>query len=186
MSFQIRDRVRELRRVKASDLRPNPRNWRSHPAAQLDALKGVLAEVGYAGAALARELPDGSLELIDVHARAEISGDAELPVLVLDVTDEEAKKILATFDPLGSLADTETEKLELLLSEVEFDNDAVNEMLSNLLGGTDDSNAGGDEAGPTEIKEQFQILVTCKSEAEQAALLERFAVEGLECRSLIS
>ena len=29
--MQIRDRVKELRRVKAGQLRPNPKNWRTHP-----------------------------------------------------------------------------------------------------------------------------------------------------------
>ena len=65
--MQIRDRVKELRRVKAGLLRPNPKNWRTHPQAQQDALRGVLAEIGYAGALLARELPDGTLELLDGH-----------------------------------------------------------------------------------------------------------------------
>ena len=46
--MMIRDRIRELRRVPASQLAPNPNNWRTHPPAQLDALRGVLAEVGYA------------------------------------------------------------------------------------------------------------------------------------------
>jgi len=46
----IRDRVRELRRVKASELVPNPKNWRRHPKEQAAALKGLLAEVGYADA----------------------------------------------------------------------------------------------------------------------------------------
>lgn len=61
--MQIRDRIRELRRVPAGELRPNPRNWRTHPVAQQDALRGVLAEVGYAGALLAREAEDGGLVL---------------------------------------------------------------------------------------------------------------------------
>ena len=46
--MQIRDRIKELRRVPASELLPNPKNWRTHPVAQQDALRGVLAEVGYA------------------------------------------------------------------------------------------------------------------------------------------
>ena len=40
--MQIRDRIRELRRVRAAELRPNPRNWRVHPPQQQDALRGVL------------------------------------------------------------------------------------------------------------------------------------------------
>ena len=68
--MRIRDRIKELRRVKADRLRPHPKNWRTHPQRQQDALRGILAEIGYADALLARELPDGSLELIDGHLRA--------------------------------------------------------------------------------------------------------------------
>ena len=46
--MQIRDRIKELRRVPASELLPNPKNWRTHPVAQQDALRGVLAEIGRA------------------------------------------------------------------------------------------------------------------------------------------
>jgi hypothetical protein len=184
----IRDRVKELRRVPASELRPSPFNWRTHPKEQLDALRGVLAEVGYAGAALARELPDGSLELIDGHARAETCGDAPIPVLVLDVTEAEAKAILATFDPLGAMAGADAEKLEALLAEVSTDNAAVAELLAGLArdNGLGEA-AETDEPGGTDvIPEQYQILVEFESEREQAAWLEKLAAEGLNCRSLIS
>ena len=80
--MHIRDRIKDFRRVKANQLRPHPKNWRTHPPAQQDALRGVLAEIGYAGALLARELPDGSLELIDGHLRAETTPEMEVPVLV--------------------------------------------------------------------------------------------------------
>lgn len=128
----IRDRIRELRRVPANQLRPNPKNWRTHPTEQLDALKGVLAEVGFAGASLARELDDGSLMLIDGHARAEVSGDAMVPVLILDVTESEADKILATFDTLGGLATTDVERLDALLQSVSTESAAVEAMLDDL------------------------------------------------------
>ncbi len=62
---------------------------------------GVLAEMGYADALLARELPDGSLELIDGHLRAETTPDMEVPVLILDLDDAEAAKLLALHDPLA-------------------------------------------------------------------------------------
>ena len=91
----IRDRIVELRRVPASTLIANPRNWRKHPKAQQDALRGVLADVGYADALLARETPEG-LVLIDGHLRAEITPEAMVPVLILDVTEAEANKILLT------------------------------------------------------------------------------------------
>ena len=89
--MQIRDRIKELRRVKATELRPNPANWRTHPVAQQDALRGVLAEIGYADALLARETDDGELVLIDGHLRAETTPDVMVPVLVLDVDEAEAE-----------------------------------------------------------------------------------------------
>ena len=130
--MKIRDRIKELRRVKASELHPNPKNWRTHPKEQLDALRGILSEIGFAGAELARELPDGSLQLIDGHARAEIAGDAEVPVLVLDVSEAEANKILATFDPLGAMAEADAVQLAELLREVETGSQALADMLTDL------------------------------------------------------
>lgn len=59
----VRNRIKELRNVRAGDLSPCPRNWRTHPAAQVAALQGVLSEIGYADALLARELPDGTRPL---------------------------------------------------------------------------------------------------------------------------
>ena len=40
--MQIRDRIKELRRVRAAELRPNPRNWRLHPPEQQDAAVAAL------------------------------------------------------------------------------------------------------------------------------------------------
>ncbi len=163
--MNIRDRVKELRRVPASDLRPNPKNWRTHPAGQADALRGILAEVGFAGAALAYELPDGSLQLIDGHLRAETVTDQPIPVLVLDVNGEEADKLLATFDPLSAMAEADAAKLDALLREVQSSNDAVNGMLADLAAGAgcewgqgeapapgaggDEFDATPEETGPT-------------------------------------
>ena len=52
-----KDRIKELRRVPASELIPNLKNWRTHPQAQRDALRGVLAEIGFVDALIARETP---------------------------------------------------------------------------------------------------------------------------------
>jgi hypothetical protein len=82
--MQIKDRIRELRRVRAGDLKPHPKNWRVHPESQRNALRGLLAEIGYADTLLTRELPDGSLQLIDGHLRAETTPDVLVPVLVTD------------------------------------------------------------------------------------------------------
>jgi DNA modification methylase len=132
--IRIQDRIRELRRVRARDLLSNPKNWRRHPKAQADALRGLLTEIGYADALLARELPDGRLMLIDGHLRAETTPDAQVPVLVLDVSAEEADKILLTLDPLAAMAESDAERIKQLLQTVRTDNQALEELLRRTAG----------------------------------------------------
>ena len=132
--IHIRDRIRELRRVAARELVPNPKNWRRHPKAQVDALQGILAEIGYGDALLVRELPDGRLVLIDGHLRAETTPDAVVPVLVLDVTEEEADKILLTLDPLAAMAESDAERIKALLTTVCTDSEAVQDLLKRVAG----------------------------------------------------
>jgi hypothetical protein len=182
--MKIRDRIKELRRVPAAELRPNPRNWRTHSAAQRDALQGILAEVGYAGALLARELSDGSLELIDGHLRAETTPDMPVPVLVLDVTEDEANKILATHDPLAALAGVDCDALISLLDGVQVQSEALEDMLADLLPKPEPVN---DEHVPTteaDIPRIFQVIVECRDDAEQQAVYERLVAEGHKCRLL--
>ena len=135
--MQIRDRVRELRRVRAGDLTPNPKNWRTHPKAQADALRGILAEVGYADALLARELPDGSLILVDGHLRAETTPEQEVPVLVLDIDEAEADKLLLSLDPLAALAETNAVALDALLREVDTGSEGLQQMYADLAEAAD-------------------------------------------------
>ncbi len=162
----IRDRIKELRRVRAGDLLPNPANWRTHPDGQRNALAGLLAEVGYADALIARELPDGALMLVDGHLRAETTPDAIVPVLVLDVDEAEARKILATLDPLAAMAKPDTAKLDALLRDVSTDNSVVQELLDELA---EKAGVKIPEAAdrPFNYQPQYGVIVVCSDEAEQ-------------------
>ena len=132
--LQIRDRIREFRRVPASTLLSNPKNWRRHPKAQAEALRDLLAEVGYADALLVRELPDGQLMLIDGHLRKETTPDAVVPALVLDVTEEEADKILLTLDPLAAMAEPDSDRIKTLIESVGTNSAAVEELIRRTAG----------------------------------------------------
>src|SRR5258708_1419236 len=121
--MNIKARIKEPRRVNATQLPRNPRNWRTHPAVPARALRAVLTEIGYADALIARELPDGQLQLIDGHLRAETTPDEQVPVLVLDVTEEEADKLLLTLDPLAAMAETDAERIKALLETVRTDDE---------------------------------------------------------------
>jgi ParB-like chromosome segregation protein Spo0J len=148
-------------------------------------LRGVLAEVGYADALLARELPDGSLMLIDGHLRAETTPDAVVPVLILDVDEREADKILLTHDPLAGMATVSDEHLRELLAEVHTENDAVRSMLAEIAPAAPGS-AEGFSAAPPEVHvpESYQVVVECRDETDQQTVFEKMRVEGYRCRVL--
>ena len=129
---EYRDRIKELKRVKASELVRNVKNPRLHPEVQFRALEGVLKEVGWSTALVCQELPDGQYGIIDGHLRQDIGGDEEVPILVLDVTDEEADKLLVSFDPLSAMARTDEEKMITLLESIKPQDDDFADLLKQL------------------------------------------------------
>ncbi|HEV8178154.1 MAG TPA: hypothetical protein VGP44_10760, partial [Gemmatimonadales bacterium] len=181
----IRNRVKQLRLVRGIDLAPNPDNWRTHPKAQRDAMQGLLEEIGFAGAALAYETPAG-LQLIDGHLRAELSPEQEIPVLLLDVTEAEAKKLLLTFDPITALAEADTAKLDALLREVQTASEPVAKMLEQLAIDNDviPPEDADDKIDTGEIERRFDVLVHCKDEPDQKAVLTELDRHGLDIRAL--
>jgi ParB-like chromosome segregation protein Spo0J len=149
-------------------------------------LKGVLAEIGYADALLVREV-NGHLELIDGHCRAEETPDQEVPVLVLDVDEAEAKKLLVTLDPLASLAEASQDALGRLLHDTATDNEAVQAMLDGLA-----EECGIFAAAETELpdlpsgdREPFQQMTFTLSD-EQASDVQRALAAAKEAGPFVN
>jgi DNA modification methylase len=127
----VRDRVVELIRIPAGELAEHPGNWRRHPPQQRAALRGVLRQIGYADALLARREGE-RLVLIDGHLRKSLDARQIVPVLVLDVTEEEADTLLATLDPLAALARPDPDALRGLLAKVSASSAAVQALLDGV------------------------------------------------------
>src|SRR5262249_20342877 len=135
------------------------------------------------------------LKLIDGHLRQGMDPGMEVDVEVLDVTDDEARKLLLSIDPLAQLAGYDTDALAQLQRMVETD-DAVLREFSDQIAKEDeqalqaaageDEDEGESKADPKSYVEQWLVLVTCKDEPDQLALLERFQAEGLSCKALMS
>ena len=180
----LKDRVVELRRVRAGDLVPAPLNWRKHPQAQQDAMRGILNEIGYADAVLARDTDNG-LELIDGHLRASLDDDQVVPVLILDLNNDEAKKLLLTLDPLAAMAETDLDALTDLLDDVTFNNESLIAMLDALaLDGREIPDDADHGSIIEEYKESFSVMVLCQDEAAQGALLVELNDRGYDVRAL--
>lgn len=115
----FRSRIKEfLPECQTALLKPHPNNWRLHPETQKNLLAGMLEKIGKIDAILAyRSERYGGLVIIDGHQRQEMDGS--YPVIVLDVTDDEAAQILMTYNPLAELATQDTESYRELVASIE-------------------------------------------------------------------
>lgn len=100
------------------DLTPNPLNWRRHPAVQRDVLRYSLSKWGFVQGVILNRTTGN---LIDGHARVEEAieqGRETIPVNVVDLSEEDERELLRLFDPIGALAETDTEALDRLIAEI--------------------------------------------------------------------
>ena len=164
----------------------NPRNWRIHPLSQQDALKGVLEEVGWVQQVIVNKRTGN---LIDGHLRCQLAareGAQTIPVVYVDVSEDEEALVLATLDPIAAMAATDKQKLDELFQDINSDNENVQKLMADIAEKNkllSDDNKSGEYQ---EIPEQYAILIECKNEQEQAELLEKFTQDGINCRALIS
>ena len=185
MSESIRNRIKGHRRVRAGDLVPHEFNFRTHPETQRAALAALYREVGFARSLLAYELPDGRLKLIDGHLRRDIDPDMEVDVEVLDVTEEEARTLLLSIDPLAALAEQQEqlrERLAQLAPPVPPELEEAWRAAAEACLEPPKGKRWGGEA----LEAQWYVLVTCRDERQQVELLGRFKVEGLTCKAVLA
>ena len=113
-------------------LLPNPLNWRVHPPLQAEGLADVLDSVGWVDRIIVNQrtgrLVDGHLRVALARARGMPTG----PVCYVDLSEDEEKLLLATFDPLTGMAMAEKDTLRALLQEVQTDSAALQELLDML------------------------------------------------------
>jgi len=202
----IRDRVLGLQSIPKEQIVPDPDNPKIHTPQQSAALAAGLQEIGFTGALLVRKLDAKRFALLDGHERLGHFADGEsIRCLLTDLTAEEARKLIATYDTIGRMAGIDTEKLASLVKDVTFDAVELQQLVDKVLAGVDDlvgsaaseptdaehveldaeadEEEGSDESA--DLADSFRILITCVDEAQQMKLLERFEKEGLECRALI-
>jgi hypothetical protein len=185
--MKIRNRIISHLTIRAGDLVPHPLQFRLHPDIQRNALAASLKEVGFARSLLGYRLPDGWIQLIDGHLRRDIDPEMEVTVELVDVTADEARKLLLTIDPLAGCAETDPEMAAELARMVATDDEYLQKLWDSLSDSqTIDDLLPKDESPAPVVKEQFLILVTCTDETEQCELLQRFQQEGLTCKALLS
>lgn len=134
----------------------NPLNWRRHPKAQQDALEGMLRTVGWVQRVIVNKRTG---HIVDGHLRVEVAlrrSEERVPVLYVDLSEEEEKVVLAAIDPIGGLAETDQGMLDALLEGIKTGDDDLDAFLQSLRsdvdmlddGLTDPDDAPGLQADP--------------------------------------
>lgn len=179
----FRDRIKSLRRVKAGELIANPKNWRTHPDEQRSAMRGVLEEIGFAGAVVARETKSGEIEIVDGHLRADIDPEQMVPVLITDLSEHEAQKLLLVYDPIGDLAGTDVDKLREVLEAVQFSDENLATLATQLAeeNGIVDLTDDEEDPGPNILPESYQLIVECKNRKDLKTLHVELRDRGYTC-----
>jgi len=115
--------------VAARDLRANPKNWRRHNDVQRARFRAVAEMFGFADTLLAYYDAEGLLTLLNGHMRlSEAEPDFVFPVVVADLSQEDADFVLRTYDEVGRMADVDSQKLSELLREIRDDFEFGHEM----------------------------------------------------------
>lgn len=184
--------MKEFRRVKAKELRKNPKNFRHHPMQQREAFRSVLNQIGFCGACLARE-ENGEVLLIDGHMRAdEVHEEAEIPCLILDVTAEEADLLLATHDPIGMMADNDSQQLYDLLQGVDVVDGSLHALWSEMidkrgveLEATGPAAEGGESNAeypltPMPGEKYDYVVIFCKTDVDTNALHQLLNIQRVQ------
>jgi ParB-like chromosome segregation protein Spo0J len=110
----------------------NPRNWRIHPLNQQNALKGVLEEVGWVQQVIVNKRTGN---LVDGHLRCQLAareGAKTIPVVYVDVSEEEESLVLATLDPIAAMAATDKQKLDELMHDIQSDDENIQKLMSDI------------------------------------------------------
>lgn len=173
----MQNRVVEFARVPANTLLINPDNVRFHPPDQMALMSALLEEIGMADAIIVRRTAEG-LQVLDGHMRRQLMTNEEVPVIIVDLNDEESYSFLLTFDAIKSMAQRDTNKVNELLDRVFAETGQVREMLDKMSSGVGKSldmpkgNAQTRARSEVLVVGKYRILLT-NAEAAKLTLLGR-------------
>lgn len=118
--------------VDPNELLANPENWRIHPLQQQEVLTGVFDEVGLVGGLVVNRRTN---HIVDGHLRAMLAlrHGQKLPVQYVDLSLEEERVILATYDVVTSMAASDLQKVSDLVGGISnVQNKSVQGILAQM------------------------------------------------------
>jgi len=133
--------------VPADQLLANPENFRVHSTEQGAALDGALNSIGWIQRVIVNKRTG---HVIDGHLRVQraLRRGESVPVVYVDLSENEERIALATLDPIAAMAGTDDQMLEQLLGEITADDADLLEFLASLHPQSGDG--GGGSSTPAE------------------------------------
>lgn len=110
----------------------HPDNFRVHGRAQQDALHQVMRDVGVVQTVIVNETTG---HVIDGHLRIALAlrnNEPSVPVTYVQLSNDEERIILATFDPIGNMAMIDRQKLAELLEDVDIPTEELDTFIDSL------------------------------------------------------
>jgi hypothetical protein len=152
----------------------NPNNWRIHPKGQQDALESLLDDVGWVQNIIVNQRTG---HVVDGHMRAAVAisrNESEVPVVYVDLTHEEERKVLASLDPIGAMAVTDTDAINNLIKDLDLSDQlisTINQSMPEWNPTWGDVEKAANEFSPTDhftltLEIPFEEFDQVKSEVE--------------------
>lgn len=141
-SVAFRNRIVGEGQEEPGQLLANPLNWRVHPKEQVDALEGLLKQVGWVQRVIVNKRTG---YVVDGHARVALAlrrDEPTLPVVYVDLSEAEERLVLAAIDPIGGMAGTDQELLDQVLDGITAEDAGLQALLDGLQSEVDEPTSG--------------------------------------------
>lgn len=128
--------------VPPEELLANPFNFRVHSTEQGRALDGALDEIGWIQRTIVNRTTG---HVIDGHLRVQRAmrrNEPTVPVLYVELTENEERIALATLDPISAMAGTDNDLLADVLAQIEANSEPLLEFLQTLTPQSSDGESG--------------------------------------------
>jgi hypothetical protein len=188
-----RFRVTRHELVDPRALLAHPDNWRAHPEAQRKVMRGAIEQIGFVGEVLVSER---SGRILDGHMRVAEAIEADQPLIPVGYvdcdSDEEEHRILASYDPIGTLALLDVDRHREVIERARLSDGALATALAGMApadpadAASSEPDMSGAGALPVELPEVWGVVVECDDEDAQSELLAMLSDQGYTCRALMS
>ena len=179
-----------IERVEIGSISPDPANLRTHADRSIDAIAASLSRFGQQkpivldGGNVCRA-GNGTL------AAAKSLGWSHVDAVRTNLTGSELTAYAIADNRTADLSEFDEPELARMLESLSIEGIDLAAMgyqdkeLARLLKQTEDASPDGGGSTDAPPAGKFMVLLICRDEAEQKELLEKFTVEGRECRALV-